>query len=69
MVWAVVIWAVRTVLWWAWCHRPVWIVVVVIVVVVVVVVVVRPIVAIVVPWVIAHGPIPIVPRVARIAPA
>ena len=43
--------------------------IVVVVVVIVVVVVVQPIVAIVVPWVITDGPVPVVPRVARIAPA
>ena len=68
MVRTVVVWAVRAVMWRTWRHRPMWVIVVV-VVVIVVVVVVQPIVAIVVPWVITDGPVPVVPRVARIAPA
>lgn len=62
------VWALRAVLWRTRRHRLMWVIVVV-VVVIVVVVVVRPIVAIVVPWVITDGPVPIVPRVVRIAPA
>lgn len=62
------VWTLRAVLWRTWRHRLMWVIVVV-VVVIVVVVVVHPIVAIVVPWVVAYGPVPIVPRVARIAPA
>lgn len=62
------VWALRAVMWRTWRHRLMWVIVVV-VVVIVVVVVVQPIVAIVVPWVVAYGPVPVVPRVARIAPA
>ena len=61
------VWTLRAVLWRTWRHRLMWVIVVV-VVRVVVVVVVRPIV-VVVPWVVAYSPIPVVPRVVRIAPA
>lgn len=61
----VVLWLVRTLLWWAW-RSIAWIVVVMVVIVATIAWIT--IVPVVVPRVIAYIPIPVVPSVARIAP-
>jgi hypothetical protein len=62
IVWPIV----RTVMWWTWWWHMSMIVRIIVVMIMWVIVVV--VICVVVPWVIAYCPVPIIPRVVRIAP-